>query len=813
MEIKEYLAKSKANSLNAYLVNHTRMVINFGIEVGKLVYQPKYRNEKFSKKDFLSYLALSLCLHDIGKMTKSMQSYLSKGKTVNEEGVEEIKKGLSHNIYSWAYAIARLNWRVTDKSLMVASSVLYHHSCDVENQNSDNILNGLSEEELSDMDKFYIMMKDYCSSQFKGEIDLSSSDFDINFTSFNSKSINETPLYKYVHCKGYDSIEIDKAFELESEWSLIRAILILSDRLISGGKCELQKIYDNDTDYIDGLYHEMSVIKFVNDVDMYQFDYDHERLSSQYGLLADIEKDSNNVIMACAGWGKTLFGLMWFFKWKKRLLWVVPRNVIATSTFLSIVKELQRMGINDNVKVGVYYGGTIVDSNTLNRYESVDDFDILVTNIDSIVSRTSNNSMAHLLVNMYTSNVIFDEFHEFVVPDPLYSAFIRLMRTRSRYTDSKSLILSATAIDFSNFWGKKLKPIDDKTDILFGDTKINIRVKTFGENEKLSILEKDNDTFIICRTVAQSQKVYLENDFDGKQLIHARFTNKDRRNITDKVFLTHGNTKDKEVINSRQTVIGTNIIGTGLDISCRTMYDFIVSPESTIQRCCGRCSRFGEYGEITYYICDIDSKMLSPVITNQYDARLYKEWKNILCKLDRQSITKREMYDLFKKFKEDHKLELNKFYVDTFNKSSDNLQGIKLKTGSKKNASETKKLSDGLGYRGLSNNVFVTTKRMDDNSWCDSISVDYDLIFNSEDGEGDNTKLVKGFMFGDGYKKENVPQYIKYPNFTDVKYKMGGQRFKVENCKRLAKDETHPLPLFDFSYNSELGLIQKNLCK
>ena len=102
---------------------------------------------------------------------------------------------------------------------------------------------------------------------------------------------------------------------------------------------------------------------------------------------------------------------------------------------------------------------------------------------------------------------------------------------------------------------------------------------------------------------------------------------------------------------------------------------------------------------------------------------------------------------------------------------------------------------------------------MDDNSWCDSISVDYDLIFNSEDGEGDNTKLVKGFMFGDGYKKENIPQYIKYPNFTDVKYKMGGQRFKVENCKRLAKDETHPLPLFDFSYNSELGLIQKNLCK
>ena len=811
MEINCFLAKSKTNSLNTYLVDHTRMTINFGMRIGKLVYKPKDAKpdfaRDFTRKDFFSRLALALCLHDIGKMTNATQKYLGKGKSVDDEGVEEIGNVMRHNTYSWAYVMSRLNRMATERNHMVPSAILYHHTCYVENEYSNDILNSLSKEEVSDMDKFYLAMKNYCSETFKEDIDLSSTDFSIQ-EDYNSFKIDATPIYQHVN-KGQNNII---NFQYDAEWSLIRAILIFADRLISSGNCDLEKIYNNDTEYIDKLYQDISTSHFVDNVDMRLFGYDKERLSNQYELLEETKKSDHNAVMACAGYGKTLLGLMWYMTWKKRLLWIVPRNVIATNTYLSIIKELKKLKIYDKVKVGTYYSGSIVEKNTNNRYDSLDDFDILVTNIDSVVGRTTNNSMAHLLVNMYTSNVIFDEFHEFVMPDALYSAFIRLMRTRSQFTDSKTLLLSATAVKFNCFWGPSVNYIG-KTPILFGDTKITIRVKKFGKNEKLIIPETEDDTFVICRTVADSQKAYLECKKIAKQLIHSRFTSDDREKITNSIFSSHGNADGKKSTDDRHMVIGTNIIGTGLDISCKIMYDFLISPEATIQRCCGRCSRFGEYNHIIYYVCDIDQKKLSPIITDQYDERLYKAWLNVLYSLDGKTITKRELYEIFEKFKSDHEKDLINFYFEMFKKSSKALQDIKLKSGSLKSSDNKKKLANGMGYRGLSNSVFVTAKNTKDNSWCESINVDYDAIFNADDGEGDNGKLAENFMFHDGYKKESVPDHFHYSDWKKEKYKMPNKKFRIDSCKRIAKDEDSPIPVFDFVYNSELGLINKNLWK
>lgn len=816
MEINSYLAKSirkgTTKTLNTYLVNHTRMVINFGMEIGRLIYKPKNKYRQYTETDFFTNLALALCLHDIGKMKSNIQSYLEKGKDVDDEGVEVIQDDIRHNICSWAYIMSRLKNMQTSRYLAVASAILYHHPCNAKDKRSNDILNSIDKDTLADMDSFYEQMKNYCIATFNS-VDFSNPNFEPQIYDSHldipEHYINEMYIYKRISIN--DKKSISESFEGESEHALIRAILILADRLISSGKCDLERIYNNDTDYIDSLYDAMSTSGFVDDVDMYQFNYKKDRLESQYKLLAQTEQNNHNIVRACAGYGKTLLGLMWFFKWKKRVLWIVPRNIIVTGTYMSIIRELTKMGLNDRVKVGAYFSGNITDCNSNIENPKPEDFDILVTNIDSVISRTTNNSMAHLLVNMYTCNVIFDEYHEFRCVEPLFSAFIRLVRTRSQYTDSKTLMLSATASDFDCLWGMGIVNRLPSPKILHGDTKIRIVYHKFGENEQILIPQNEDDVFVICRTVQDAQKAFLTNKREGAKLLHARFTDDDRKNITTSIFVTHGASDDQTAISQRKMVVGTNIIGTGLDISCKYLYDFVICPEFTIQRCCGRSSRFGEYDIIEYHVCDIDQKRISKVITDEYDAKLYHAWMEELSKLNGQVITKNELYDIYERFNETHRAKVERMYINLFNESSDTLTQMKLKKGGHSKSDKSKHIPQTLGYRGLSNSIFVTAKNTATEGWCKAINVDFDTIYNSEDGEGEHIKDVENFMFKDGYKNEGMGSIFEYPEWNKEKWRLGVKKFHPETCKVIAKCNKSPFPLFDFGYNSELGLFNKQL--
>ena len=73
-----------------------------------------------------------------------------------------------------------------------------------------------------------------------------------------------------------------------------------------------------------------------------------------------------------------------------KIIWVVPRNVIADGTYDSIIKELQKLKQTD-VKVTLYRSGEIIKSNYNADEDSLEDADILVTNIDSILNRVIKN--------------------------------------------------------------------------------------------------------------------------------------------------------------------------------------------------------------------------------------------------------------------------------------------------------------------------------------------------------------------------------------------------------------------------------------
>lgn len=789
MSIENILAKN-TNGNNKFLVNHTKMVINFGMRVGELM----YNGDADKKQSFLTNLSVSLLLHDIGKISNSFQKYI-KGNIMDAEGVEnKTETGyFQHHIYSWAYAASRISGMSKAKNQCVLSSILFHHTCNMLGVSSDDVLRSLSDDEIQLMDKFYTQMMNYCHNNFGIEYSPENYSIITDSDDYSVKSIDETNIYAPISLNTTTNRE--KAFYNDVNVQLIRAIVILSDRLISSGSCNLDYILINNKAYIDELFKNMSESNLTEDINLYDFDFDKERLAKQYELLEKTYVHNHNVIKASAGLGKTLIGLIWFLKWRKRLLWITPRNVIAGGTYKSILKELNKIDLDGKIKVGVYFDGHIIDKNC--DSEELDDFDILVTNIDSIVSRTTNNSMAHLLVNMYSSNIVFDEYHEFKMHEGIFSAFIRLMHIRSRYTYSKTLLLSATASNFDTLWGSSIVNYINDTDVLYGDTKVKIYYHEFDKKDNIKIPDSSDDTFVICHTVFESQNTFENNVKEGVVLLHSRFTDNDRKKITDKVLDSHCSPKDGGDINKRKMVVGTNIIGTGLDISCKNLYDFVISPESTIQRCCGRCSRFGEYDEIDYHVCIFKGK-INRLVSDDYDNELHMHWLHELQNLDGQTITKTELYSMYEDFYRKYNSKVEGYYIRLFNESSNSLGYIKLRSKHKK-TNDKKRLGNSYGYRGSNNSIFVTAK--DGQEWCDPITIDYDIIFNprSDKREGDHRNERKNMM-------KHYPDRFKYPSNAELKWKYGIVDFTNEDCARIAKCEDSPLPLFDFVYDNILGL-------
>ena len=787
------LAKEDSNQTNnKFLLEHTKMVINFGMAYGNLIYNGQ------DKDSFLKKLALSLVLHDIGKINDSFQKAMSKkgnNTKIDEEGLEDIKY-IKHNVVSWAYSISRLKGLDKKKYSCITSSILWHHNCYMpDKDNSFDILSSLKEDEINLMDEFYMYFLDYLDKTYG--ISYSEREFQIekNFDEMISRSLSEEKLYDDIQIEWLKT-NLEKIYENDAHLQLIRSILIFSDRLISSGKCDLDKILNNDVQYITDYYTTMSKSSDVGDVDLHKFGYDSDRLMSQFELLRKVNEYNHTSIKACAGFGKTLLGLMWFLQEKKRFLWVVPINTIAEGTYLSIIDELSKMNLNNKIKVGLYYNNRIIDKNC--EVNNLNKFDILVTNIDSIVKRTTVNSEANLLLNMYISHIVFDEYHKFKMSEPLFSAFIRLMRIRGRHTPSKTLLLSATASNFDCLWGHNIVNYIKDTKILYGDTKVEFYSQNYNDINDFTV--KDGDNFIINYTVSEAQKTFINNRYKGTILYHSLFSDKDSYRIINDTLLKHGpNSKDKK--EERGMVIGTSIIGTGLNISCRNLYDFIVSPETTIQRGCGRCSRYGEYDKIEYHICTLNKKK-NNVIENNYSEKLHDKWVNLMDSYNGKIITKNDLYEMYEKFLEDNKIDINLYYIDLFNKSSKSLTEIKYKANISKQKNDKKHLGSGFGYRGENNSIFVTAKNKN-NEWCNPIAVD-EFILDKESEYGDSSYELRDMI------KHNPDRFV-YPsnNVLKYKYKINPNTFTKNDLYYIAKNEQSPIPLFGFYYDNELGLTYK----
>ena len=792
----QYLAKQ---SPNVTLSDHTKMVINLSIAVAKD--RIKNPDESILKK-----IAIAAALHDLGKCSKTFQSRLN---TLDEEGLEtdeqEGKKKVAtidfHNAVSWAFAYSCIGNMDSEKRYRsLRSAILYHHTLKGDTDaTSEDIIERMMDDDpdgFKAMKTHYLEAVKYIDDTFgfgiSDDPDFALRDID-DPDDLKSGAMKDEKVYPKIKdvFKDYKTDEMETKKRLrkhqESCWEMgiVRAIVVYADRAISSKKYDNEKILANDAEYLSGVYEEHLKTHYTKEPDYTV--YDQTRLSSQKDVVDEISAGEEGLydISASAGFGKTLIGLMHHFKEGRKTMWVVPRIIIADGVYHSIVSEVKKMGMEDEVKVALMYGG---------KFEKGDEScDIIVSVIDTFLGRYTRNNLSTFLIDSYFGDIIFDEYHEFICKEPLFSAFVNTVYGRRHHTDTKTLLLSATGFSdtLASLIGGSVNLI--KPEIYGGDTEVEIHVKNQSSIDKVP-MDPDENSFTIMPTVSSAQDMYRRTKERERMLIHARYTDEDRANHEENLYRMYG----KGRTDAQKPVIGTSIIGTGLDVSARSITHYMPTPDATIQIGCGRASRFKEHSRVVYTViaCSDAKKFLGSL----YDTELRNKWVDVLRTLDGKVVTKSELYRLRDEFYQKNRKKFTEFVMFKYQKSSEGLSEISYRNGGIEKGVDYDMVTNKTSYRGAPTSFYVIAPLEDkDGEYTKPMVCDTDVILNSENNN-DDSKARYNYML----ESPNFPsqQELKYGGYKIRKWSDATK----ERCASLAYRSDRPMLLLNHKYSEQLGL-------
>lgn len=761
--IDKIFAKSKENG-KIKLVEHSIAVINVSVYLFNQIIKKKInfndsRKENFEK--FKQELILTAALHDIGKCSKRFQKELNKCELTDDGNymLPKTKKNSSHfiphNVSGWAY----LYYYCKNISDIIKNNILYHHTVDP-TFGKMTVLDIVKDDDMvnskDNYDEFYKYIIRYCNDTYGLDcnIDITEAYDD------DEKTVDGVSLYRQVKAKDHSFYY--SLMDNASKYLIIRSIIVFADRFVSAHYNKIDLMRNDDNSFFEEEISDKiinSSKKWTDNVNELKDEfgnsvYDSERLVEQNRLLEDIGKHPNNIVSASAGFGKTLVGLRWILRNNKKALWVVPRNVIAEGTYRSVCRERDKMGYTeDDISIGLLITGQW-------KHGSIDS-DIIITNIDNFLSMMIKNNMAGNLIKEIGCNIIFDEYHEFLCRQELFAGFIEFVYTRCKFTNSKTLLLSATPLRFDEayFNDKDININFLKAKAYNGQMKVKINFLNMANMNYLSI--KEQDSFVICNTVGQSQELFKRLGKGNDILIHSKFPTSRRLEIENKIYEYHG--KDS-IVAERNNIFGTNIIGVGLDISAMNIYDFVITPENTIQRVCGRGGRFGEKeynNEINYVICNLNNNRSNSHLINELISNsLHTKWLKILESLDGSTVTKDDLYELYYNFYNENKNEAKKLWSSFLDESSRKLMSLRpYKTFTKSKDGTNNKLSDKQSYRGVGNSIYVVT-HMADGTYSMPMIVNRNYICDDEFKDSKNKKkYFKDCITSkdNKYKAKNTP--------------------------------------------------------
>lgn len=715
-----------------------------------------------SNDKYQTILRYSTLLHDIGKCTKSFQSRLNKKKTKSNNHL--------HNEIGWAFVQHYLNLE-QDLIDEIGYLIYWHHGIVKRRQNntfSDDILSSLDNKEIEVMKREAVKILDE---------DLILED--------PKEHRKKSPIF----LEGLENT-------IEYERMFLRTIFISADRIVSEysnmGITDLCEIYDKDN-LKNGEYNfdKFPYKENPNGV---------KRFNLQNRIVKNCDKTT--IVKAPGGFGKTLLGLLWSLKNNKKTIWVCPRNSVAKSVYNSILSEMKEFGTNINVEL--YLTGEVKQKNN-----DSDDFssDIIVTNIDNFLKPSINSSFAKNLYLINTANVVFDEYHELVQTSALFPLFVYIMNIRHNYTNSNTILLSATPISIEYKWdtmanSTTVLPNKEEHFSPIHNKKYSLNIKEGLEGVDI----EENKNLCIFNTVKNTQIKYSISK-KNSSIIHGHFEEDDKDKLFTDVMTDYGKYSKKE---QSRNVVSSTIIQASLDVSFNNLYESILSPESTLQRI-ARVNRWGENKNANLFLFDLNDRSENMIKNELYSKDLRKKWITYLKKYDGKNLTLKQFYTIYNSFSEVYKKEIREYIRGTYNKALKRFPDI-YPTKYFGNKDDGNFKASGNKLRSSGNEIFFicrrhkTAKKGSKIEYTNpfSIEVRYNLGDMFKETR-DSLKRIKDTM----YKLKDDERY----DYGEIIKRDRAKNVNSEHIRHYAKFYKTPYIRRDVVYHKEYGVIDKENLK
>jgi len=741
--MKRILGKSD----NTTLLDHSILVSLIAVEMAKKV---------LKKLDpvLIEAIRVSSLLHDIAKSTIWFQKLFKNGEF--DEDIIGKKYKYRHNEVGWAFLLDNVNLP-SDIKEYVLDGTYWHHGITNKMGGYSNLDIVISEDDKKLMREQIVLLlgeeylKDDCCSEMAPQ-----------YYSSNPE-INEKKMF-------------------------IRMCVISADRLAS----------KHDFNGVDISEFINNLSKLSHKVDLESHTY---FLGDRYNNQIDIAKKAHEVttslIKAPCGFGKTLLGLIWMILSDEKILWVCPRNVVAKNVWESIIKDLN--GFTDHkISVQLVLGNEVIKTNN----EDIPDFeaDIIITNIDSYLSPTINNTFSSRLFTIYSRNVIFDEQHELVSDSAIFDCFVSIMKVRHRKCNSKTLLLSATPNLVHILWDG----IDNKTQILPSkdshynaqhDKKYLIRVI---DGDIITDTPKENN-LIIYNAISNSQ--INMNNHRCDIIYHSGFVEEDSDRLLNELltkFVNDGTTKL-----GVGDVISTLKSRTSLDATFGHYYESVLNPESTLQGGGGRCNRGGHYEHTpTINIFRLVDKSETMVKSILYSVPLSDKWFYYLLPYHNTFMTLNELYVIYNEYYKLNEKELMRYLNVKLLNSRRNLAKIYPTKFSGVKKTNVKTAGSNKLRSTENDEVFYICKIYNSDEYSEPISTQIYTDFDKEFKESGNILNTL---------KKHIKSLTKDPRFSyseiDLKY------ITLDGLRNLAKKSDKPYIALDRVYHKTYGVIKINLLK
>ncbi len=716
-------------------------------------------------------------LHDIGKADPAYQAFITKKKGTFS--------GVHHHELSWLYLISYTNIKSSQKESFtrILNAVYWHHAKPLD-------------EQYKSLDDSYAMLqrinKDAVFAPIRVVVDALKA-YDntlyVDNDDFDDEQKNTPLLYMS------DGNRENRNAELIA----VRSCVIAADRIVS-------KLTPDECYF---LAHNPDRILEVTDIKDYHADivvnnytvpvfYKGPRFDMQEECADKCLASDTISVNGPAGLGKTLIGVLSVIKSAKRTIWVCPRNSIAESVFESIKTEIKNL--DSNLSVELYLASERRDMHPRALGLPAFTSDIIVTNIDNLLKPMVSNEIADRLYYSLMSNIIFDEYHEFVSEAPLFASFINVMRLRNRIGNKmNTLLLSATPTNMFRLWDDS----NNKTVHLPEQYKHYTAAHEIPYKIELHTSDLNGMSLIpggvtVFNSIGNAQSHFRE--LDTTILAHSKFIDGDKKDMLNSIYSYFG--KGGTGIADGVTVSSAPILQAAMDISFTSISDSTLSPEATLQRI-GRCNRWGELSTGLIRLTNFVNRSESSASRNLFDMNIRNEWWQFLSShINVNSLyTISQLYEIY-----------NKFYIQ-FDGIVYDYINLAYKTGVEelKNCypvkpsvvpDETRK-SSSKSLRTPDGSYYITVKNSDTDKWTDSDS-------NLSCQNVELNDYISNFIDSSDktvYMKQLVESgYAYFDKFTKSKGK--GKLPTFMEWKALSRNRDTPIPVINFGYSKIMGMYR-----